>query len=244
MSTGSGLKAYRTDGVGGNGIILVPNDEVYSSVVVWMHGLGDTADGWASLMPMLDLKETKFILPTANERPITLNGGYVMPGWADVYGLDDRSNEDEDGFHESASRVQKIIDLETETNGISTERIVIGGFSQGGALALHVALRAQYKLAGVAALSTWLPLRSQYPQVLSEEAKQNLKLFQAHGEADEVVKLHWGHSSNQLLKEWLGKGKSSESKHDFQFMKIPNMGHSSDQAEIDALKQVLKSWLS
>ena len=79
---------------------------------------------------------------------------------------------------------------------------------------------------------------------VSEEAKQNLKLFQAHGEADEVVNLHWGHSSNQLLKEWLDNGKSSESKHDFQFMKIPNMGHSSDQAEIDALKQVLKSWLS
>lgn len=229
--------------MGGDGIILVPKDEIYSSVVVWMHGLGDTADGWASLMPMLNLKETKFILPTANQRPISLNGGYVMPGWCDVHGLDEGSKEDEAGLQESADRIQKIIDSETQKNGIKTDKIVVGGFSQGGALALHVALRANYNLAGVAALSTWLPLREQYPGVISEHAKQNLRLFQAHGAADEVVKLPWGHQSHEALKQWLDKGKS-KSKHDFQFMKIPNMGHSSDEKEIDALKEAITKWLS
>ena len=232
----STLQGFRTDGLGGNGISLVPKDENYYSVVVWMHGLGDTADGWASLMPMLDLEETKFVLPTADQRPIALNGGYVMPGWSDVFGSDESSPEDAEGFMESARRVEEIVNEEME-NGIKTENMVIGGFSQGGALALHYTLRSKYKFAGVAALSTWLPLRGDYPGAISEEAKSSLRLFQAHGAADEVVQLPWGQSSHMQLKEWLRNGE------DFQFMEIANMGHSSDQKEIDALKDVLRKWL-
>lgn len=241
LSTGT-LQGFRTDGIGGSGITLVPKDEKYNSVVVWMHGLGDTADGWASLMPMLDVKETKFILPTANQRPITLNGGYEMPGWSDIYGLDESSPEDADGFMESARRVEEIVLQEIE-NGIASENMVIGGFSQGGALALHYTLRSKYRFAGVAALSTWLPLRGDYPGVITDEAKSSLRLFQAHGSADEVVQLPWGKSSHLQLKEWVTNGKSDTIKDDFQFLEIQNMGHSSDQEEIDALRDVLKKWL-
>jgi predicted esterase len=236
------LKGFRTDGVGGQGLTLIPSSGDYKNVVVWMHGLGDTADGWASLMPMLELQNTKYILPTAPERPITLNGGYPMPGWADVFSLDKSANEDAQGFHESAQRIQDIIKTEMEDKGIPSERIVVGGFSQGGALALHVSTRATYRLAGCAALSTWLPLRDDYPGALSEQSREHLRLFQAHGEADEVVRLQWGETSNEGLKQWLKMG-SSEDPIDFRFMKIEHMGHSSDPAEIDALKDVLAEWL-
>ena len=94
-----------------------------------MTGLGDTADGWASLMPQLGLENTKFILPTAPARPISLNGGSPMPGWSDIYGLDDKSPEDRDGFDLSVERINKLIQVEVD-QGIDTEKIVVGGFSQ------------------------------------------------------------------------------------------------------------------
>ena len=74
------MQALRSDGLGGRGVTYVPSSGSYKNVVVWMHGLGDTADGWASMMPSLGISETKFILPTATNRAITINGGYAMPG--------------------------------------------------------------------------------------------------------------------------------------------------------------------
>jgi predicted esterase len=74
------MQPIRNDGLGGRGVTYIPNSGTYSNVVVWMHGLGDTADGWASLMPSLGITDTKFILPTAKNRPISINGGMPMPG--------------------------------------------------------------------------------------------------------------------------------------------------------------------
>ncbi|CAN0546768.1 unnamed protein product [Ectocarpus sp. 12 AP-2014] len=88
------LEHVSGDTLGGSGITLVPKDGAYTNVVVWLHGLGDTAAGWASMMPQLKLSSTKFILPTADTRPITLNGGYEMPGWSDIFGLQEDSPED------------------------------------------------------------------------------------------------------------------------------------------------------
>ena len=99
-----------------------------------------------------------------------------MPGWSDIYSLSDNSEEDREGFEESAKRVTELIQVELD-KGLSSESIIIGGFSQGGALALHVSLRADYKLAGCCALSTWLPLRMDYPSAISAEAETSLKLL-------------------------------------------------------------------
>ena len=87
----------RGDGIGGEGIVITPHGGQYDSVVIWMHGLGDTAMGWAPAMPGLGLAQTKFVLPTATARPISINGGMPMPGWFDIYGLDADSPEDEEG---------------------------------------------------------------------------------------------------------------------------------------------------
>lgn len=164
------MQVIRNDTQGGRGVTLVPPSGLYSKVVLFFHGLGDTADGWASLMGTLNMEDTKFILPTAPVRPITLNMGMSMTGWSDILGLHPNSDEDSKGFEESAERVNRIIQSEID-GGISPSKILIGGFSQGGALALHVSLRSKYPLAGCVGLSTWVPLRKDYPNSLSESAK-------------------------------------------------------------------------
>jgi predicted esterase len=175
-SSGIRMQKIRSDGLGGRGITYVPSSGSYKNVVVWMHGLGDTADGWAELMPTLGLRETKFILPTATNRPIAINGNMPMPGWSDIYGLDDRVNEDRVGFDESKVRVDKIVQTEID-KGIESKRIVIAGFSQGGALAFHTALRSSHSIGGCVALSTWVPFSADYPAALSRAAS-SLKILQ------------------------------------------------------------------
>ena len=101
---------------------------------------GDTADGWADMMPELSLADTKFILPTALSIPISINGGMEMNGWSDINGLDMAALEDRVGFDSSAKRINKIIQQEID-KGIPPAKIAVGGFSQGGALALHVSTR-------------------------------------------------------------------------------------------------------
>lgn len=124
--------ARKIDGdslAGGRGVSMVPNSGKYSKLVLWFHGLGDEADGWSELMPKLE--DTKFVLPTAPVRPISLNGGFKMTGWSDIMGLSLDSPEDRAGFDESAARIDSIIKHEIEANGISASNIAIGGFSQG-----------------------------------------------------------------------------------------------------------------
>jgi predicted esterase len=155
---------------------LIPQSGSYSKVVLWFHGLGDTADGWADMMPSLNLEETKFILPTALSIPISVNGGMEMNGWSDIHGLSMDAKEDRDGFNLAAKRANAIIQAEID-KGIPASKIAIGGFSQGGALALHVTLRSPNAYAGCVALSTWLPLRDDYPEALSTAAK-TMPIFQ------------------------------------------------------------------
>lgn len=217
----------------GRGMILMPKSGTYSKVLFWFHGLGDDCNGWGSLMPQLGLADTKFILPTAPERPISLNGGWAMNGWSDILGLDDTIEEDRVGFDESAKMVNKLIQKEME-KGIPSEKISLGGFSQGGALALHVSLRSDVKLNSCVALSTWLPFRADFPASLSENSKE-LPILQVHGKDDQVVAFPWGMGTNTLLKQMIP---STE------FMAIDDMGHSSDPEEIDRVKLFLNTHLN
>ena len=123
------MKSIRTeDGVVGKGIVLVPRSGDYRHVVIWMHGLGDTADGWASLMHTFGLEHTKFILPTAPKRPISLKDGAEMNGWSDIYSLSSSDREDEIGFIESRERIHGIVKAEVD-DGIEPSKV---------SLSLHV----------------------------------------------------------------------------------------------------------
>lgn len=139
--------------------LVTPATEQHTATVIMLHGLGDRGSGWAEIGHGLRMPWCKFVFPTAPTRPITLNGGYRMTGWYDIASLDKLSDagDDEEGVRDSVRYVESLIDQEVAA-GIPSERIVVGGFSQGGAVALMM-LRSPRKLAAILALSTYLMLR-------------------------------------------------------------------------------------
>lgn len=173
-----------------------------SYAVIWLHGLGADGNDFAPIVPELGLPPqlaVRFIFPHAPLRPVTINNGYVMPAWYDVRSLDLSQIEDEAGIRASQRQVEALVRHE-EARGIPTSRIVLAGFSQGGAIALHTALRHKALLGGVLALSTYLPL----PHTLHSEvspANSCLPIFMAHGTADSVIPIAQGITSRNWLKE-------------------------------------------
>jgi phospholipase/carboxylesterase len=168
-----------------------------SACVIWLHGLGADGNDFAPVVKVLNLSHIHFILPHAPYRNVTLNNGYEMRAWYDLYGLSKDSKQDEVGIRESQTEIEAIIQQKIK-EGIPAERIAIAGFSQGGAIALHTALRYQDKLAGVLALSTYLPISATLPKEKSK-ANQNIPIFMAHGSFDEVITIQTSQHSRDFM---------------------------------------------
>ena len=165
-----------------------------SASVIWLHGLGADGSDFVPIVPELGLPDSlnvRFIFPHAPVQPVTCNGGYAMRSWYDIFSLEDFEREDEAGLLASQKRLEALIENEIQ-RGIPAERIIIMGFSQGGAVALFTGLRHKQQLAGIGALSTYLPLR-QTPA--SEYSHHRPPIFMAHGKLDPVVLFHYGESS-------------------------------------------------
>ena len=160
------------------------------TAVIWMHGLGADGHDFAPIVPELELPQSlavRFVFPHAPMRPVTINNGWVMRAWYDVRPEAGERREDEAGVRASEQAIRLMIEREV-TRGVTPERIVLAGFSQGGAMALHTALRYPERLAGVMALSCFLPL----PQTLASEASaanRDAPIFMAHGTADALIPL-------------------------------------------------------
>jgi phospholipase/carboxylesterase len=170
--------------------------------VIWLHGLGADGHDFEPIVPELDLPfPARFVFPHAPVRSITVNGGMEMRGWYDILGFGMHMRQDDAGIRASAVAVTRLIDREIE-RGLAPSQIVLAGFSQGGAVALHTALREPRSLAGVLALSTYLPLGG----VLAAErsaANAGVPIFMAHGSADPLLPLALAESSRRTL-EGLG----------------------------------------
>ena len=170
------------------------------SAVIWLHGLGADGNDFAPIIPELNLPdklEIRFIFPHAPIRPITINQGYQMPGWYDIYSDDIVSGEDEQGIKESSSAIRQMCQQQ-EASGISPERIILAGFSQGGAIALHCGLSYPRALGGIMALSTYLPLHASFAND-ANPANHATDIFMAHGLEDPVVAFGFGKQSFQFL---------------------------------------------
>ncbi len=165
--------------------------------VIWLHGLGADGHDFSPIVEQLVLPNIRFILPHAPSMPVTINNSYEMPAWYDLYGLTPGSREDEVGIRTSQSYINSLIQKEID-KGIPTSRIVLAGFSQGGAVALHTALRYPEKLAGVLALSTYLPLKSKL-DTEALPANTDTEIFMAHGIYDDVISLETCKISLNLL---------------------------------------------
>jgi phospholipase/carboxylesterase len=178
---------------------LEPNAPATASVI-WLHGLGADGNDFVPIVPELRLPDTlavRFVFPHAPVRPVTLNGGMRMRAWYDILGLDRAAREDESGIRESQAQIEALIKREN-ARGIPSERIVLAGFSQGGAITLQTGLRYPEKLAGLMILSSYLALRD----TLATEAtpaNRATPIFMAHGEFDYMLPLQLGSSSRDLL---------------------------------------------
>lgn len=211
-----------------------PAGEIKSSII-WLHGLGASGHDFEAIVPELDIPESlglRFVFPHAPEMPVTINNGYVMPAWYDITSPDFSRHEDEAGICASVQLLENMIAHEIE-QGVPENKIILAGFSQGGAIVLHGGLRYQGKLAGIMALSTYLPVREK----LEQERSQNsisVPVVMMHGKQDDIVPIALAEQSRDHLQK-LG--------HDISWHSY-NMPHSvcSDQIKdiADWLKEILQ----
>ena len=171
------------------------------TTLIVLHGLG--ADGFDFVpicgeLRLQTLGTIRYVFPHAPQRPVTINGGYVMRAWYDILATDLVKREDEPGLRESQQQIAELIDRERE-RGVAAERIVVMGFSQGCAMALMTALRYPHRLGGAAGLSGYLPLAAMTTAERST-ANADMPIFLAHGTQDPVVALARGTASRDALK--------------------------------------------
>lgn len=214
-------------------VTVGPEDAVYS--IIWLHGLGADGYDFEPIVPELNFSnksKTRFIFPHAPTRPVTINNGYVMRAWYDVINIAKDAPEDETGIRESEKQLCELIEQEN-SRGVSSEHIVLAGFSQGGAIVLHTGLRYTHRLAGIMALSTYLPLADKL-FTESIESHKDISIFMAHGLHDPVVPFTLAQDSKEQL---LSHGYNIDW-HTYQ------MDHSVVPQEIDDISRWLDKVLS
>lgn len=182
-------------------ITVEPAEGQHDSLVIISHGLGDTAAGMQDIGAMFAqrMPRTKFVMPTAPTQPVTLNGGMAMPSWYDITGLDDRANEACHGIVDSAETVRAILDAEHGASGLAYSRMVLAGFSQGGALSLFAGLqqKPEQRLAGILVMSGYLAAASTFS--LSKGGVEQTPVLHMHGGADPMVKPSWAQDTKDVL---------------------------------------------
>ncbi len=208
-------------------IILEPDNSA-DSVIIWLHGLGADGHDFEPLVPYLELKSTRFVFPNAPVRPVTINSGMEMRAWYDIVSMDFNSSGNIDDIKKSVSQLQQMIDEQVEA-GIKTDRIILAGFSQGGVIALLAGLTGTQLVAGIVALSTYIP-----PQLRAESWLQKPPVLMCHGRQDSVIPFSLAQSSTKHL---LTTGV------DVQF-KAWDMQHQLIDEEITVIRQWLHSRLN
>jgi phospholipase/carboxylesterase len=186
------MKLVETD----TAVTIEPTGQPRASVI-WMHGLGADGYDFVPIVGELGLPADagiRFVFPHAPIRPVTLNAGMPMRAWYDIVSLDRAGKVDDKGIRESESRVRELI----ASQGVESSRIVLAGFSQGGAIALHTALRCPDRLAGVLALSTYLPMSDALPREASPANRQT-PILMCHGQYDAILTLEVGRTSRDRL---------------------------------------------
>ena len=206
--------------------VEVEPEQAAVASIIWLHGLGADGYDFEPIAPQLRLPApVRFVLPHAPLRPVTINQGQIMPAWFDILTLERLDKVDETGIRHSVADLIQLVEREVE-RGIAAERILLAGFSQGGVVALHAAAQYPQTLAGVIALSTYLPLVDLLQTELTP-ANQGLPIFMAHGRMDPVLPFVLGQQSYTALQtlqfpvEW----------HDY------GMEHTVCAEEIDDLRE-------
>lgn len=180
--------------------VIVETKEHPDASIIWLHGLGADGHDFEPVVPDLGLPDhlsVRFIFPHAPAIPVTVNNGYIMPAWYDFRQTDLAVEHDEQGISRSARQIQLLIEQQ-EMHGIAPDRIILAGFSQGGAMAIHCGLRQAEPLAGVMALSAYLLMPDHIDNEISSSACTT-PMFMAHGVDDPVVPYAAGEASRRKL---------------------------------------------
>ena len=204
------------------------------SAVIWLHGLGADGHDFEPIVPEFGLTDelgVRFVFPHAPSIPVTLNNGYVMPAWYDIAEVDLRRKHDETGIRRSSSQLEALIAREVR-RGVEERRIVVAGFSQGGAIALFAGLRHPRRLAGILALSTYLVCEDSL-EAERRDANRDVPIFMAHGSWDPMVALPRSEAARDAL---LARGYQVE----FMTYPMPHAVHPQELVDVGVwLRKVL-----
>jgi len=179
--------------------IIIETGPNPQACIIWLHGLGASNDDFVPIIEQLALPKNlplRFIFPQAPTRPVTLNNNISMPAWFDIYSLDRDLKHDHEGIEASERGIDQLI--QTQLKQFDSKKILIAGFSQGGAMCLFSALRYPKPLGGILALSTYFPYNEKEIAKFSH-ANKNIPIFMAHGEFDEVLSLKMGEETREHL---------------------------------------------
>jgi len=204
----------------------------HTATVIFLHGLGDTGHGWLAGLDEIKLPYVKYICPNAPINKVSLNFGMQMPSWFDIKSLDFKGEEDEPGLKKSTDIVFTLINEEIKS-GISSDRIIVGGFSQGGSVAFHTLQTSEHKLAGCIGLSTWMSMHDKFEKI-TKPVNKDTPVFQGHGNADPVVKYTYGQMTEGVLKKYYTKTK---------FQTYGGLGHSSSPQEMSDVQDFIEKCL-
>ena len=208
---------------------IVTGEEPLGSVI-WLHGLGADGHDFEPIVPEFRLPAAlplRFVFPHAPVRPVTLNGGMAMRAWYDILSLDSEGRADSGGVLASSELLEALMAREIE-RGIDASKIVLAGFSQGGAIAIHTALQTQHDIAGLMALSTYMPIADAADTAAKRDG---LPTFMAHGSFDPMVRIEWGRTAAEKL---VDRG------YDVQWHEYP-MAHAVCPPEINDISAWLQS---
>ncbi|KAI6133508.1 Phospholipase/carboxylesterase [Pisolithus thermaeus] len=225
--------------------LIVQAVKRHTATVIFLHGLGDSGRGWLPVAQMLgkdpELQHIKWILPNAPTRAVTANYGLEMPGWFDIYtfSFKESGEEDRDGMLESAGILETLIRDEIAT-GVDSNRIVLGGFSQGGAMSLLTGLTSSSRLGGLVVLSGWLPIRNEIKKRLASHAP-SLPIFMGHGASDPLVPCRIAKISAEYLSGELGIASQEKvGEPGLTFKEYPGLVHSASPEELEDVAVFLR----
>ena len=222
----------------GTTITVAPKVETQQSgLLVISHGLGDSAEGFADVAQMIATKmpHLKIVLPTAPTQPVTMNMGMPMPSWYDITGLDERSNENCKGISDSQQTLQNILSTEHEEKKLPYNRMVLMGFSQGGALSLFTGMQLpkEQKLGGIVIMSGYLPAKAQFTIT---EGLADTPILHCHGEADPMVQVGMAKRSKEVVGDEMGA-------ENYELKTYPGLVHSVNMDEIQDVQKFLQKIL-
>ncbi|ODV87486.1 hypothetical protein CANARDRAFT_26884 [[Candida] arabinofermentans NRRL YB-2248] len=213
--------------------VASPTKATASMIVI--HGLGDSGSGWSWFADLLhqsdEFKHINLVFPNAPIVPVTVNGGYKMPAWFDIFEFGNpNAKQDVEGFFKSTNQIKQLIIQEIST-GIPANRIIVGGFSQGAALSLATAATFDKKLAGVMCLSGFLPVKAEIAPLITDNNKKT-PIFHGHGEADPIINFKFGKMTADAYKSF---GFTN-----YEFNSYPGMAHSTCNQEMTDIMQFIR----